>query len=303
MFYRLRQDVNRSWFGFWTKEVFETPSLDIKDDDLIIFSMISHWDVMLYLIAIKSFYKQLGRGKIILLDDGSLKTSDISLIREHVRPERIIQLLDVKTAPCPRGACWERLLCIADLVTQSYVLQLDADSLILRDVPEVEESIKKQISFSLGQPFLGQEIYPMRYISEQMKKKGTDYVEHVAEMNFDKLEGFENLKYSKSSACFAGFAKGSFCREDVVDFSRKMESFMGPRWYEWGTEKVTSNYIVANTPGASILPFPQYVSYYAKPEINYENSNYLHFTGTHRFKNGFYIKMARKVISDLKLAG
>jgi len=273
--------------------------LVIRDGELIIFSMISHWDVMMYLIAIKTLYRQLGRGKIVVLNDGSLKNTDLSLIREHVRPREIIHISDVRTGPCPSGACWERLLCIADLVPDAYVLQLDADSLVIKEMPEVEEYIRNKRSFALGQIFLGQEIYPMSYVSSEMRKKGTDYVEHVAEMNFDQLEGFEDMKYSKSSACFAGFAKGSFDRTDVEDFSSRMESLLGKRWHEWGTEKVTSNFIVANTPGSAILPFPQYVSYYAKPEIDYEDSNYLHFTGTHRFKNGFYIRMARQAVRDL----
>jgi len=300
VFYNLRQTVNRAWFGFWAGEILKTPALDIRGEGLVIFSLISHRDVMMYLAAIKSFYNRLRRGRIMILNDGSLTFSDMALLKAHVRPSAIIHIADVRTAPCPKGSCWERLLCIADLVCDSYVIQLDADSLALGSMPEVEAHIVGQKSFAIGQEYLGQEIYPMAYVCSEMKKKDSEYVEVVAERNFDRLEGFENLKYSRSNACFTGFARGSFSRQTVEDFSIKMEAIVGKRWHEWGTEKVTSNYIIANSRNSAILPYPKYVSYYDDPRIDYEKCSYLHFTGTHRFKNGFYIQSARKAIKEIK---
>lgn len=300
MFYRYRQVANRAWFAFWTRGVLKTPALEILDRDVAIFSLISHNDVMMYLIAIKSIYRRIGFGRVIILNDGSLTTTDIALLKAHVRPLAIIHISDVRTGPCPKGSCWERLLCIADLVSQSYVIQLDADSLVLGAIPEVREAIVSQKSFAIGNEYLGREIYPMSYVSREMKKLDSKYVEIVTESSFDKLKGCENLKYSRSNACFTGFSKESFNRKKIEDFSTRMEAIVGRRWHEWGTEKISSNYIIANTPGSFILPYPKYVSYYEDPKIRYEQSSYIHFTGTHRFKNGFYIKIARQIIHEIK---
>jgi hypothetical protein len=235
------------------------------------------------------------------LNDGSLKESDLVLLRRHIPFVELVPISSVKTDPCPKGACWERLLLIADYVKDNYVVQLDADSLILNKMPEVEAYIKENRSCFLGQPFLGLEIVAMKDIVARLENHPSDYVEIVAEKNFKKLKNFGQYLYSRSSACFAGFAKGSFDRAAIEAFSGEMENLLGRRWHEWGTEKVTSNFIIANASGgAQVLPFPKYVSYYDDPKIDYDKSVYLHFTGTHRFMKGFYIAMAKQVIGRIQ---
>lgn len=275
----------------------------------MLLSMVSHLDIMMYLVAIKSFYRHLKRGKIVVLNDGTLTEKDKRLLATHINPLQVLNINEVKTHPCPKGAWWERLLLIADYVKDHYVIQLDSDSLVISEIPEVMECVNRNISFALGSDFningeyLGKEIFPMDYVCQKMKLLKNDYIEVVADQNLDKLPDYSTLKYSRCSACFAGFAKGSFSRREVEDFSGKMQGILGKRWSEWGTEKITSAYIVSNSPRARILPYPKYVSYYADPAIDYTKSAYLHFTGTHRFKNGFYINMARKVIQTLMPEG
>ena len=40
-----------------------------------------------------------------------------------------------------------------------------------------------------------------------------------------------------------------------------MTAELGSRWTEWGTEQVTSNYVVANSPEAMVLPYPKYACF------------------------------------------
>jgi len=300
MFYRLRQKTNRSWFNFWTREVLKTPPLVQRVAPLVTLSMISHLDLVMYLVAIKSYYRAIGKGRVVVLDDGSLREQDIQLLKHHIPFIELVHISEVKTDPCPKGACWERLLLISKYVQDSYVVQLDSDSLVLDKMSEVDARIAGNRSFALGQPFLGLKIVAAEEIVEALQTHASDYVEIVAEKNFALLKEFKNVRYCRSSACFAGFAKGSFSRDVVERFSGEMEGLIGRRWYEWGTEKVTSNYIISNSPSASILPYPKYISYYDDPKIDYDQSVYLHFTATHRFMKGFYIERAREVIARSK---
>ena len=76
----------------------------------------------MYLIAIKSLYRDLAGGEIVILDDGTLTTSDTKLLRDHVDPLQIVHIDQVKTNKCPKGGCWERLLLISDYVKDYYVI-------------------------------------------------------------------------------------------------------------------------------------------------------------------------------------
>jgi hypothetical protein len=273
MLYNFRQNIHRKWFNYWCKDILSTPPLETQKSGLLILSMVSHLDLMLYLVAIKTLYKFLKAGEIAVLNDGTLTKKDINLLKKHIKPIKIININDIHTGKCPKGACWERLLLISDYAKDHYIVQTDSDSLVLAAIPEV--------------------------ICEKIQTLNNNYIEIIAAKNMCKLPEYEQLRYSRCSACFSGFAKNSFSREKVENFSTKMELIIGQRWHEWGTEQVTSDVMICNSPTAEILPYHKYISYYANPEINYSESAYLHFTGTHRFKNGLYIKTAQKQIKAL----
>ena len=43
-------------------------------------SMVSHRDLVMYLVAIRSLYAQIGEGAITVIDDGSLTAADITIL-------------------------------------------------------------------------------------------------------------------------------------------------------------------------------------------------------------------------------
>lgn len=55
-------------------------------------------------------------GEIVILDDGTLTTSDMKILMYHVHPLEIVNIDQVKTRKYPKGGCWERLLLISDYV-------------------------------------------------------------------------------------------------------------------------------------------------------------------------------------------
>lgn len=304
MFFRAKRAVGRAWFDFNCRSLLHTPPITLTDDSLALVSMICHGEVLMYLLAAKSFCRRLGRvPRVVLLDDGSLTKSDYATILSHIPQATIVPISDVPPARCPKGSCWERLLLISDLVQESFVVQLDSDTLTVHSIPEVEEHIAANRSFTLLGDRSYPEIEPMAEACQRSKDNQSVMVQAVCERSFDQLPEAASLKYVRGNAGFNGFAKGSITREKVEWFSDLMRRIAKGTWDEWGSEQLTSNLLIANAPAATALPSPKYVSYWAHTDVPYENSAFLHFIGPYRFANGFYIKTAKQVIATLSRVG
>jgi hypothetical protein len=260
--------------------------------------MVSHSDLLMYVVAVKSLVSYLGDAQVVIVNDGTLRGNDFQLLDDHLSA-KIVEIKTVDCGNCPRGGTWERLLLISHHVQESYVVQLDSDTLTLTDIPEVLAAVEMNRSFTLGTR-MGRNISPIKDICEQMKTFKSDHVQVLAEQNFDKLQDYDHLKYTRGCSGFAGFAKESFSRSQVEGFSKQVHAALGDRWLNWGSEQVTSNFIIANSPQSCVLPYPKYANY--DPEIPDENCTFLHFIGTYRFKNGVYIRRARSVVEKLKSA-
>ncbi len=65
MLYRIHQRFLKWLFKAQCSDILSTPSLRIKESQLKIVSMVSHNDLMMYLVAIKSLYFYLGEGEVI----------------------------------------------------------------------------------------------------------------------------------------------------------------------------------------------------------------------------------------------
>jgi hypothetical protein len=78
-----------------------------------------------------------------------------------------------------------------------------------------------------------------------------------------------------------------------------MTSIIGcKKWSEWGSEQVTSNFIVANSEKGQVLPFPEYC--FHTPGTDIESATFVHFIGSYRFHGGHYARLAREVIAQLQ---
>src|SRR5262245_24553313 len=300
MIYRIRQRCKKSWFDMRCKGVKSTRQMEIKNAPVKIVSMVCHADVTMYLLAIKSFYSYFGRGAVVVLNDGSLIRTDVQLLRSHLSNCEIVDIRDVSVRTCPKGGCWERLLFISDCVSDSYVIQIDSDTLTLNSIPEAVESFAENHSFALGTA-MGRAVVSINDFCREMKTFTDNHVQVIAEQSFDRLRKSAELKYVRASAGFAGFAKGSFSRGKVEAFSEEMRGLVGKIWSDWGSEQVTSNFFVANAPKVDVLPYPKYCNF--TPATDWKGSSFLHFIGTYRFSHGVYARKAREVIEKLQSAG
>jgi hypothetical protein len=291
---KLKRSYRRRLFDWRVSDILKTPPLEPKDEEPTIVSMLCHSDVMMYLLAIKSFYRSLGRGRIVIINDGTLDSGDIDLLRHHVRPAEMIPAASLTSEACPAYISWKKLFCIARCIKNSFTIQLDSDTLTVGDVPEVRRHIESGTSFILG-TWKNQTIGTMQEAMEAVRDHPSQHVQMVAERNFDKLPDFRARRYVRGCSGFDGFARGLFDMKELEELSQQMFKLIGNKWNEWGSEQTASNIVIGNAQKAEVLPYPKYYSYWGAVE----EAAFVHFVGTHRYANGIYAAEARKVIESL----
>jgi len=297
MFYQLKDRVRRLRFARACEGVLRAAPVGLDaSSSVVLLSQVQHKDVLLLLLAIKSFARQVRPRAVCVLNDGSLSASDCVALRQHIPGLKLLELAEFRSAACPRGGTWERLLAIASLVRDHYVIQLDSDTLTIGPIDEVRHCIEHQAAFALG-TWNNQKMETMRERCETARKlapQGDGHVQVVAEANLNKLDHFESLRYVRGCSGFAGFAQQSFTREFVEAISGQMRRAIGAKWSEWGSEQVMSNIVVANIPGAIVLPHPKYADCHRmQPEV----TEFIHFIGSCRFDNGNYARLGAQVIA------
>ncbi|MEP7349672.1 MAG: hypothetical protein ABI668_06925 [Sphingorhabdus sp.] len=282
-------------------DILATPPIIPRDDGVILFSMIGTRVLLPYLVAVKSLHRQLGRGKVMLLDDGTLTADDRALLAYHCGNPHVIGFGDIVTAPCPKGNCWERLLAILDLRDEHYVIQLDSDTVTLGPVPEVLTAIDSNRCFTLGGGMLDVE-YGFMAIPEMIQKIYPDgpvwhHIQSVIEASLGQMEDAERLRYIRGCAGFTGFRQSAGGRALAEKFAVEAGRAVGPRFQEWGSEQVASNFVVANDADPIQLPYDRYVNHWA--EQLPPAPAFIHYIGTYRYARGSYVAVTRAAIDLL----
>lgn len=299
MFYKMKRRWDRAQFRQMTAGILETPSIQLRDAPWTIVSMVSNSDVQMYLLSLKSFYVRLGAGKVTAIVDRDMPAASRDILKSHIRGIRLVDLEDIDTGPIQRGGTWERLLFLLDHSEKEYAIQIDCDTLTFgKDVAEVRHCAENNIPFTLGNH--GQPIAPIGAIAPQSRAEESDYIGIVAERLFDQYPNAEDLKYVQASSGFAGFSVGGFTRGRIEGFDRNMRVMLGERWREWGTEQTASNFAIANSRNAIVLPYPKYANFGPGCTKNgLHNYAFLHFIGTYRFREQAFATLGQRIISEL----
>lgn len=303
MLYRIKDRLRRAQFRYECRGILDVQPIAFDPySPAIVFSQLPHKDLMMFLVALRSFVRYVPIKGVHLLNDGSVTAEDKALLYEQIPGLIFHELADFRSAACPSGGCWERLLGIAELVRDHYVIQLDSDTLAISVIDEVAECVRSDTSFTLG-TWDRQRFEAMSDRAGQAKKitagQDNSHIQVLAEANLDKLSGYESLRYVRGCAGFAGFAARSFSRERIEALSQEMYAALGSKWNTWGSEQFASNVIVANSERAAVLPHPKYC---ACNRVQAETS-FIHFIGGCRFKDGTYARLGKRVIGELNGRG
>ena len=298
MLFAARDRAQRALHAWRCRAIWSTAPMPAGDAGagLCMVSQVSQRDLLMYLVAIKTALPALGPAQVVQLDDGSLRARDRALLAAHLPGSACLPIAAVDTGDCPRGGTWERLCHILERAQASYVVQLDADTLARGDMATVRACIAANRPFALGTR-LGRA--PVAATDAGMAGEGA-HVQLAAEQAIAGLPGAAGLRYIRGSSGFAGFARGGFARARLDEFSGLMQARLGARWHEWGTEQVASNFAIANSPGAMVLPWPEHACH--DPGIDVARAGFLHFIGTHRFEGGAYGALSRAAIAAMPRA-
>jgi len=297
LFYRTRRALNYYFFNRIVDVVHQTKPIDVKDSNLLILSMISDRDIPMYLMSVKILYHRIGHGRFAVIIDRALPEARRDLLRHHLGGAvEFIILEDIDPGRCQRGGTWERLLTCIDRSATHYVVQVDADTLALDEIPEACEAIAANRAFTLADGV------PLQTLEEAgqwaMRHHSTDHIVDATERAFTRHPHRTELKYIRGSSGFAGFAQGAVTRALAEDFHVEMEELLGhARWREWGTEQVASNFVVANSADPLALPWPAYATIGAETALH--RSRFGHFIGSERFVGQRFARMGVRLLREL----
>lgn len=284
------------------KGILDTPPIVPKQDGVVLFSMMGTAVLLPYLVAVKSLWGQLQRGRVAILDDGTLTAQDRAILAHHCGDPQIMRIDDVRLNEFPAGGTWERLLTILDNRSSEYWIQLDSDTVTIGPVPEVAEAISRNRSFIfLGGPEAEVGPLPLADYREQFWPDGEaeGHVQARIESRLDRIDPARGWKYARGCSGFAGFSAMGAGRPLASAFLTEMKGMIGEEDVSiWGTEQVTSNFHLANEREPAVLPYARYLNYWNEPWDS--EASFLHFVGTHRHSNGAYIDASLQAIEQIK---
>jgi len=299
IFKRVRKDFFRWQYHTVARQILNTRPLERGELPFMLLSMVHQRDIYSYLVAVKSFTRFLNPQRIVVVCDPSINQDDRDVLKRHLPHVELRNAHEFTHPDIPRGGTWERLFAISSFVESIYVVQLDADTLTVQPIPEVRQAIEKDIGFVLGE----KEDTPIRSLAEARENalpwmEPGAHIQGICETEMVNVGLPQDARYIRGCSGFTGFPRSAEMRDTLLDFSRRMGNRLGKDWERWGTEQVTSNYIVSNARGTKPLPFPKY----GTPDVLNGSTAFLHFIGPLRFINSKYKLISRQVIQLLNNA-
>ncbi len=293
----LGQRLNKLRFGLAVKKMQRTPALKTRPGGPVLLSMVHHRDVLSYLLAAKSFARFVMPSQVVIVADPSITVADRELLKHHIPGLCFRDAAEFHCPELPKGGTWERLTAIAEYAQESFVIQLDADTVATKPMPEVEQAVRENHAFLLGTEDI-QQIQPVAEIAQWAKGRlvGNDHVQLAAESVLDRLSDQQHWKYVRACSGFAGFPKGGFDKAQLIRISQEMGALLGTRWAEWGTEQFSSNLVLASMDGAKLLPHPKYCA----PHRANGDTAFRHFIGYVRHTTPLYGDLAGLVAAELR---
>lgn len=296
-----RRRIERRWFDWRCRAILRTPPIQPDAEGaVVVVSQLYSPDVIMYLLAAKSFARHVRPRGFVIVDDG-LTADDRRTLDHHLGTVRYVPSAEVQSSVCPKGGCWERLLTLSAENRHHYVVQLDSDTLTIAPPAEVMDCIAKRRSFTLGTP-TGTHAVPAAEAAAWAAADPDDHVQNHCERALARLAAAATTKYVRGCAGFTGFAPGDLPLARIEAAAEEFARLIGKeRFARWGSEQVVSNLMAANAPGSLVLPVDRYPFW--APRLRLDRVSLVHFFGMFRYTEGMYVRQSRRVISELAARG
>lgn len=301
MLFRLKDIYNRARLHATLRDVLRTPPARLEAQaSFSLLSQIREKDVLMYVLAVKSFCRWHQPNKVIVLVDGKLGYRAVQTLCDHIPGIVIEPHTKYRNKHCPSGGTWERLLALVTHSADSFILQLDADTVTLGRLGKVEDCIKSGRAFTLGS-LQGRRVESGAVACQRAKQSNAGGDSHIQTLCESTLDQFvvpgREIKYVRGCSGFSGIPKRAVTLNEAVVWAQSLGELVGHRWVEWGTEQFMSNLIISNIEDSVVLPHPEYATC---PNIDEEQTLLAHFAGFCRFANkNQYARLACTVIDSL----
>jgi hypothetical protein len=297
----VRRRLDRRWFDWRCRGVRQTAPIHPDDaSPVVVVSQLYSPDVIMYLLAAKSFALHVRPRGFVIVDDG-LTADDRATLNRHLGKVRYVPSAEVRSSACPKGGCWERLLSLSAENRHHYVVQLDSDTLTIARPTEVMDCIAAGRSFTLGTP-TGTHVVPAAEAAAWAAADPDEHVQNHCERALARLAAAATTKYVRGCAGFTGFAPGQLSLDRIEAAAEEFGRLIGKeRFARWGSEQVVSNLMAANAPDSVVLPVDRYPFW--APRLRLDQVSLVHFFGMFRYTEGMYIGQSRRVISELAARG
>ncbi|TWX51086.1 hypothetical protein [Colwellia hornerae] len=295
-FKHYKSKLLHKYFDWDVKDALKIKPLDRQSNiksGLCVLSMLCKRDFYQYIVSIYSFTQLLNPEKIVVVNDGSLTQEHLDILLTMIPDLTVLNGTDYIDERVPTYTSWRRMLALESYIESYYVVQLDADLISRYDLSEIEQAYSENRSFILGTEI--KERWTIEDAQERArarKNPNNKHVQQLAEENLESLKAINYKYYVRGCAGFAGYAKGSFSIDTLIDISNCMFGSIGDTWRNWGSEQTAANILIANQPSSIILPLELYGSV-ARYD---EKLKLIHFLGTWRFDGFLYNKIAKEFI-------
>lgn len=289
---RLLNQCYKTHYHAVAKRVLHTPPIQPGKQPFTVLSMVHQRDVLPYLVALKSFVHYTQPARVVVVCDPTIGDAERSIFKAHVPHVELRRAEEFRDQRIPQGGTWERLFAISTYSPHGYVVQLDADTVTTGPLPEVLDAVRAGRGFVLGEE-PSQQLVTLANTAELAKDWSEIHIQAVAEKTMVNA-GLSCGRYVRGCSGFTGFPSDPNMSEKMFDYSTKMATLVGERWAEWGTEQVTSNYLVANAVGTQVLPFPDY----STPKGSAVGIRFFHFIGYVRYRNRLYAAATRTAFAQ-----
>lgn len=280
------------------RKVLCTPPLQRGDEPFTTLTMVGKRDLAAYLIAIKTFAHFAQPKRVITLCDPSITDNDKKLLAAHIPHGEFRSMEEYRDKRIPVGGCWERLNALCDAARESYVVQLDSDTVTTGPVPEVLSAVRTSRGFMMGcqpnQAFVGLNTFAEMTSAYEQSLSGM-HIHHLMEYHISRVGYPSDQRYATGWASFSGMPRSHDLQEKLFEFAGRLRKAVGQRICEWGSEMVASCFLIANSHDATILPFPKYCT----PLNGETGANLWHFVGSIRFRDFRYARASHLALAQV----
>jgi hypothetical protein len=307
MLYRVRKRLQTARFRLAARGIYGTPPLPCDPTaDCTIHTMLSHADLLMYLLAIKSFLRFRPAARVVVHSDGSLTHGDEAVLNHHVPNLQIVATRDADDRAerqlnpflrewRARDASWRRVIDTELWCETPRRLIIDADILTLRQPTAVLQWIAGS---GRGRPLLfgAPEGPPSGPITAG---RGRRHIQTV----FREQLATVATQLGRPAEFFQGATSGYYgCERDVsvpaIEAVIRAALAAGIPMHEWGGEQCLVVYLLSTA--APIRLDPRHYVNFAPEVIERLNEvAVVHFYGTFRYYGGVYPRLAADVVRQL----